>query len=83
MRIGFIGLGNMGGPMARNPIKAGHQLIVHDMDEAKTALHREMGAEWAAKPEEVARQAPIVLTSLPGPAEVEEVGSARKGSCSA
>ena len=55
--------------MARNLIKAGHQLIVHDMDEAKTALHREMGAEWAATPEEVARRAPIMLTSLPEPAD--------------
>ena len=79
MRIGFIGLGNMGGPMARNLIKAGHQLIVHDIDEAKTAPHREMGAEWAATPEEVARQAPIVLTSLPGPAEVEEVALGPQG----
>ena len=79
MRIGFIGLGNMGGPMARNLIKAGHELIVNDIDEAKTAPHREMGAAWAATPEEVARQAPVVLTSLPGPAEVEEVALGQQG----
>ena len=79
MRIGFIGLGNMGGPMARNLIKAGHSLVVNDIDEAKTAEHREMGAEWAATPEEVARQAPVVLTSLPGPAEVEEVALGPQG----
>ena len=79
MRIGFIGLGNMGGPMARNLIKAGHSLVVNDIDEAKTAEHREMGAEWAATPEDVARQAPVVLTSLPGPAEVEEVALGPQG----
>ena len=79
MRIGFIGLGNMGGPMARNLIKAGHQLVVHDIDEAKTAPHLAMGAEWAASPVDVARQAPVVLTSLPGPAEVEEVALGPQG----
>ncbi len=79
MRVGFIGLGNMGGPMARNLIKAGHQLVVHDIDEAKTSEHREMGAEWASSPEETARQAQIVLTSLPGPAEVEEVALGPQG----
>jgi len=55
MRIGFIGLGNMGGPMATNLQKAGHELIVNDIDEAKTAPHRERGATWADTPEEVAR----------------------------
>ena len=79
MRIGFIGLGNMGGPMARNLLKAGHDLVVYDIDEAKTSEHREMGAAWAASPEEVARQAPVVLTSLPGPAEVEEVALGPQG----
>ena len=79
MRIGFIGLGNMGGPMATNLQKAGHELIVNDIDEAKTAPHRERGATWADTPEEVARQAPIVLTSLPGPAEVEEVALGPQG----
>ena len=79
MRIGFIGLGNMGGPMARNLIKAGHSLVVHDIDEAKTAEHREMGAEWAATPEEAARATQVVLTSLPGPNEVEEVALGPQG----
>lgn len=79
MRIGFIGLGNMGGPMARNLMQAGHDLVVHDLDEAKTAPHREAGAERAASPEEVARRAPIVLTSLPGPDEVDAVALGPQG----
>ena len=79
MRIGFIGLGNMGGPMARNLIKAGHALVVHDLDEAKAAPHREAGADWAASPEEVARAASVVLTSLPGPDEVEAVALGPQG----
>ncbi len=79
MRIGFVGLGNMGGPMARNLIRAGHQLVVHDIDEGRTSEHREMGAEWAASPAEAARGASVVLTSLPGPSEVEEVALGAKG----
>ena len=79
MRIGFIGLGNMGGPMARNLMKAGHALVVHDLDEAKAAPHREAGADWAASPEEVARAASVVLTSLPGPDEVEAVALGPQG----
>lgn len=79
MRIGFIGLGNMGGPMARNLIKSGHALVVHDLDEAKAAPHREAGADWAASPEEVARAASVVLTSLPGPDEVEAVALGPQG----
>ena len=50
MRIGFIGLGNMGGPMALNLIKAGHTLIVHDVRRAAVAPHLERGAKWAESP---------------------------------
>ena len=39
MRIGFVGLGNMGGPMALNLIKAGHSLIVHDVRREAAAPH--------------------------------------------
>jgi 3-hydroxyisobutyrate dehydrogenase len=50
MRIGFIGLGNMGGPMALNLIKAGHTLIVHDARKAAAAPHLERGARWGDNP---------------------------------
>ncbi|MDA0798696.1 MAG: NAD(P)-dependent oxidoreductase [Chloroflexi bacterium] len=73
MNVGFIGLGKMGGPMARNLINAGHTLVVNDVNEAATAAHRELGATWAATPREVAGKSEVIFTSLPGPAEVDAV----------
>jgi 3-hydroxyisobutyrate dehydrogenase len=73
MRIGFIGLGNMGGPMALNLIKAGHTLIVHDRRRPAAGPHLERGATWADSPAVAARESELILTSLPGPAEVEAV----------
>jgi 3-hydroxyisobutyrate dehydrogenase len=83
MRIGFIGLGNMGGPMALNLIKAGHELIVHDIRREAAAPHLAAGAKWADSAAAVARQSQIVLTSLPGPKEVEEVVLGESGLCGA
>ncbi|HKV54351.1 MAG TPA: NAD(P)-dependent oxidoreductase [Candidatus Binataceae bacterium] len=73
MRIGFIGLGNMGGPMALNLIKAGHSLVVNDIRRQMAEPHLAAGAKWADTPADVARDAELVLTSLPGPKEVEAV----------
>ena len=50
MKIGFIGTGNMGNPMAANLIKAGHQLTVHDLRREAAINLLEMGAEWADSP---------------------------------
>jgi len=69
MRIGFIGLGAMGAPMAANLLRAGHQLRVHDARRVEIK-----GAEWAASAPSAAAGAEAVFTSLPGPAEVEAVG---------
>jgi len=73
MRIGFIGLGNMGGPMALNLIKAGHSLVVNDIRREMAQPHLAAGAKWAETAADVARDAEIVFTSLPGPKEVEQV----------
>jgi 3-hydroxyisobutyrate dehydrogenase len=73
MRIGFIGLGNMGGPMALNLIKAGHSLTVHDIRRQMADPHLSGGAKWADTPADVARDSELILTSLPGPKEVEAV----------
>jgi 3-hydroxyisobutyrate dehydrogenase-like beta-hydroxyacid dehydrogenase len=73
MRIGFIGLGNMGGPMALNLIKAGHTLVVHDIRRNMADAHLTGGARWADTPADAAKDADLVLTSLPGPKEVEAV----------
>jgi NAD binding domain of 6-phosphogluconate dehydrogenase len=50
MRIGFIGLGNMGGPMALNLIKAGHTLVVHDIRRNMADPHISGGAKWLTHP---------------------------------
>lgn len=73
MKIGFIGLGNMGGPMALNLIKAGHSLTVHDLRREAAEAHLAGGAIWADTPADAARDSELVLTSLPGPKEVEWV----------
>ena len=71
MNVGFIGLGTMGGSMAMNAIRGGHRLVVHDIRRESATPHLEMGAEWADTPREVAERSEVVLTSLPGPVEVE------------
>ena len=79
MRIGFIGLGNMGGPMALNLIKAGHTLVVHDARRESAKPHLDAGATWADGPKDVGRAGELILTSLPGPAEVESVALGPNG----
>jgi 3-hydroxyisobutyrate dehydrogenase len=73
MRIGFIGLGNMGGPMALNLMKAGHTLVVYDVRRESAKAHLDGGATWAESPKAVARAGELIITSLPGPADVEAV----------
>lgn len=75
MKVGFIGLGTMGGSMALNLRKAGFDLVVHDMraDAAKPQLAA--GATWAADVKALGKAVDVVLTSLPGPREAEAVGA--------
>ena len=73
MKVGFIGLGNMGNPMASNLVKAGHQLTVHDLRREAATNLLEMGATWADTPREVVPGNELVLTSLPMPRDVEAV----------
>ena len=73
MKVGFIGLGTMGGSMAYNTIRGGHELVVHDIRRESATRHLEAGATWADSPREVAEASDIVFTSLPGPTEVEAV----------
>ncbi len=73
MRIGFVGTGTMGTPIAGCLIAAGHRVTVHDSrPEAVGALIGE-GAAVADNPAEAAYAAEVVFTSLPGPREVEAV----------
>jgi 3-hydroxyisobutyrate dehydrogenase len=73
MNIGFIGLGHMGNPMAANLIRAGYDLTVHDARRATSENLLASGAEWADSPRAAAQAAQVVITSLPGPAQVEVV----------
>ncbi|MBP7132538.1 MAG: 3-hydroxyisobutyrate dehydrogenase [Aquabacterium sp.] len=73
MMIAFIGLGNMGAPMARNLLKAGHALAVHDLNTAAVEVLVAEGAHRCASPADAVRQAEMVLTMLPAPRHVEDV----------
>ncbi|MCS7207815.1 MAG: NAD(P)-dependent oxidoreductase [Dehalococcoidia bacterium] len=73
MRVGFIGLGNMGRPMATNILKAGHEMVVYDIREEAGQPLIALGARWAHGPKAVAQASQVIFTSLPGPKEVEQV----------
>ncbi|MEC9309341.1 MAG: NAD(P)-dependent oxidoreductase [Chloroflexota bacterium] len=73
MKVGFIGLGNMGNPMATNLVKAGHELVVHDLRREAATNLLEMGATWADTPKETVPGRDVVFTSLPVPRDVEAV----------
>ena len=79
-KVGFIGLGTMGGRMATNLQKAGFKLVVHDLTRQAASHHLNAGAVWADSPRAVASQVDVLFTSLPEPADVEAVGSAPTGS---
>jgi 2-hydroxy-3-oxopropionate reductase len=72
-RIGFIGLGIMGKPMARNLMKAGYDLIVHNRSRAAVEEIAGEGAIPASNPREVAEQSKIVITMLPDSPDVRDV----------
>ena len=70
-QIGFIGLGIMGKPMAKNLIKAGYSLVVYDVVPGPLAELKEAGATVAASARDAASQADVVITMLPDGPEVE------------
>ena len=73
-RIGFVGLGIMGAPMARNLMDAGYKLVLFNRTRRKAELlARDNPAEVADTIEELARRSDVVITMLPGPPEVEAV----------
>ena len=75
MKVGFIGLGTMGASMALNcRTKGGYDMIVNDLRRDAAGPHLEHGAKWANSAREVGEASDVVLTSLPGPKEVQAVG---------
>jgi len=79
MRVGFIGLGNMGAPMAGFVRQAGFSLVVHDVRRRAAAPLLERGAVWADSPREVAAQCDVVCVCVPGPPEMRAVTLGAEG----
>lgn len=73
MKVGFIGLGVMGAPMALNILKGGHELTVYDSNPEAVARLTQAGAKAAATPREVGAASEIVVTMLPEPQHVQQV----------
>ncbi len=79
MKIGYIGLGLMGKPMARNIMKAGYALVAHNRSRESVKELVEEGAVEAFTPAEVAQQVDIVFTNLPDSPDVELVALGKDG----
>jgi len=73
MNIGFVGLGNRGNAIAVNLLRAGHRLVINDLAREMQSNLEIQGAKWCADLGRLAQGCDAVLTSLPGPAEVEQV----------
>jgi 2-hydroxy-3-oxopropionate reductase len=77
--VGFVGLGTMGRPMARNLVRAGHRVVVWNRSAAPAAELAEAGAQVARTPAALARAARVVLTMLPDLPQLEELLSRQDG----
>jgi 3-hydroxyisobutyrate dehydrogenase len=79
MKVGFIGLGTMGGGMSLNIRHAEHDMTVFDLNKDAAKRQLDAGCDWADSPKQVAEASEIVFTSLPGPPEVEAVALGPNG----
>ena len=77
--IGYIGLGNMGMPMARNLLRAGYPVVVHDIDHSRVRTLVDEGAVAAGDPAAMASQAAVIFSSLPTGESVEDVATGPGG----
>jgi len=73
MTVGFVGLGTMGGNVARNVQRAGLDLVVHDLHRDRAARLLDEGARWTDSPRDVIEQVDLVCTMVFGPREIEQV----------
>jgi len=73
MRVGFIGIGQMGHHMSGHILEAGYALTVHDKNKEATKPLLVLGAQWRDNPRQVAQSSDVVFTSLPTPSIVEDV----------
>ena len=79
MKIGFIGLGNVGGKLASSLLRNNFDLTVRDLDESLTQPFKDLGAKVAKSPKELAEQTDLIITSLPSPEVSAEVMEANDG----
>jgi len=79
MNIGFIGLGIMGKPMAKNLLKAGHKLVIYDIIEAPVAELVAAGAAAGSSPKDVASRNELIITMLPNSPHVKEALLGKNG----
>jgi len=79
MQLGFIGVGNIGTPMCRHLIEAGHEVLVYDVNPAHVARMVSLGAQAGESPRAIAQACNIVFSSLPGPREIELVALGANG----
>jgi 3-hydroxyisobutyrate dehydrogenase len=79
VNVGFIGVGVMGGHMARHILEAGYKLYVHDIRKQAAKPLLDKGATWAETPKAMAQACEVILSSLPGPPEVEQVVLGKNG----
>jgi 3-hydroxyisobutyrate dehydrogenase len=78
-KLGFVGLGNMGGNMAKRLLAAGYAVCGEAQSRANAQALIEEGLQWRASPQEVAEAADVIITSLPDDQVIEEVASKRDG----
>jgi 3-hydroxyisobutyrate dehydrogenase len=79
LRIGFIGIGNMGKLMSINLLKAGYELTIYDIKKEAMEIPLNLGAKAAKNPKEVIQASDLVLTSLPTPEALEKVVLGEEG----
>jgi 2-hydroxy-3-oxopropionate reductase len=79
VRIGFIGLGIMGSPMAKNLVKAGRELVVYDVVAERVTDVVRAGARAGTSSKDVARQVDVVITMLPNSPHVKDVVLGQNG----
>ncbi|NBR40686.1 MAG: NAD(P)-dependent oxidoreductase, partial [Alphaproteobacteria bacterium] len=79
MRIGFIGLGNVGGKLSGSILRNGFDLTVRDLDKSIAQPFLDKGAKWADSPKQMAEACDLIITCLPSPAASAAVMEAEDG----
>ena len=79
MKVGFIGLGNVGYKLANSILESGFDLLINDLDKKAGKILIEKGAKWIETPKELAQESDISITCLPSPAVVASVLEGKNG----